>query len=97
MVDQRCADKPQFLQGAADGYSEEAEAAAEDGAPEMCNAEAAAEMADLPSSSNRAAAHLQQAVQTKQKRIALPEHARLATGLQVSCDCPSLAWRTGSA
>ena len=71
---------------AADGAVEEAEAAAVGGALGTCDAEAAAEVADLPSSSTGGVPHLQQAVQKqKQKRTALPEHARMVIELQVRC------------
>ncbi|CAL5230062.1 g13513 [Coccomyxa viridis] len=68
---------------AADGSVEEAEAAAVGGALGTCNSEPAPDVADLPSSSTGGVPHRQQAVQKqRQKRTALPEHARMVIELQ---------------
>ena len=75
---------------AADASMDEAQPAAEGGVPVMYGGEAAADLADLPSSSNGGAPHLQQAVKTKHRRTALPEHASMVVELQVRCGCRSV-------
>ena len=91
MVDRRGAHEL-LLQGADDmvaGESGEGTGAADRvDALRSCEAEAAAGLADPPSSSNGGAPHLQNAVETLPKRTALPEHARMVAELQVCPACP---------
>lgn len=87
------------LQGAGDRAADdsrgETEAVSRDGGPGPRDADAAAG-SDVPSSSGGGAPPLQQAVWTKQRHGALPEHARMVAELQVRCACQVLL-RSGSA